>query len=55
MAVGDNYNDREMLEAAGTPVVMGNAVPELLTAGYLLTDTNDALGLAKAIARFIAP
>ena len=27
MAVGDNYNDREMLEAAGTPVVMGTPCP----------------------------
>jgi 5-amino-6-(5-phospho-D-ribitylamino)uracil phosphatase len=53
MAVGDNYNDREMLEAAGTPVVMGNAVAELLAAGYYVTDSNDAAGLAKAIARFI--
>ena len=26
MAVGDNFNDLEMLEFAGTPVVMGNAV-----------------------------
>ncbi len=25
MAVGDNLNDLEMLEFAGTPVVMGNA------------------------------
>ena len=55
MAVGDNYNDREMLEAAGTPVVMGNAVAELLAAGYYVTDSNDAAGLAKAIARFIPP
>ena len=26
MAIGDNFNDLEMLEFAGTPVVMGNAV-----------------------------
>ena len=53
MAVGDNYNDREMLEAAGTPVVMGNAVPELMAAGYPVTDSNDERGLANAIDRFI--
>ena len=29
MAIGDNWNDREMLEYAGLPVVMGNSVPEL--------------------------
>ena len=27
MAIGDNFNDVEMLEYAGLPVVMGNAVP----------------------------
>jgi HAD superfamily hydrolase (TIGR01484 family) len=30
MAIGDNFNDLEMLEYAGTAVVMGNASPELL-------------------------
>lgn len=53
MAVGDNYNDREMLEAAGTPVVMANAVPSLLAAGYYVTESNDHRGLASAIDRFI--
>ena len=28
MAVGDNLNDLEMLEFAGTPVVMGNAIDD---------------------------
>ena len=30
MAIGDNFNDLEMLEFAGTAVVMGNADPSLL-------------------------
>ncbi|MCV4698232.1 HAD hydrolase family protein, partial [Escherichia coli] len=30
MAIGDNFNDLAMLEYAGTPVVMGNADPDLL-------------------------
>ena len=29
MAIGDNYNDLEMLEFAGLPVVMGNASNDL--------------------------
>ena len=29
MAIGDNFNDVEMLEFAGTPVVMANAVDGL--------------------------
>jgi Cof subfamily protein (haloacid dehalogenase superfamily) len=53
MAVGDNYNDAQMLAAVGCPVVMGNAVPELLASGYALTGTNDEAGLAHAIERFI--
>jgi Cof subfamily protein (haloacid dehalogenase superfamily) len=52
LAAGDNYNDREMLEFAGVPVVMGNAVPELLSAGFHVTASNDDAGLARAIERF---
>ena len=33
MAVGDNHNDRDMLEWAGIGVVMGNAEPELKAPG----------------------
>lgn len=53
MAVGDNHNDRDMLEWAGTGVVMGNADPELRHAGFHQTGTNDEAGLAAAIHRFI--
>jgi len=28
MAIGDNLNDREMLEYAGLPIVLANSVPE---------------------------
>jgi Cof subfamily protein (haloacid dehalogenase superfamily) len=52
MAVGDNFNDLEMLEYAGTPVVMANAVEGLKQRGWHITgDQNDA-GLAQAIRRF---
>ena len=49
MAVGDNLNDREMLEFAAWPVVMGNAVPELKTRGWPITRGHDEGGLAEAI------
>ncbi len=49
MAVGDNWNDHEMLEFAGYPVVMGNSVPELKSRGWPVTLTNDEAGLAAAI------
>jgi hydroxymethylpyrimidine pyrophosphatase-like HAD family hydrolase len=49
MAIGDNLNDLEMLEFAGTPVLMGNAIPELKTRGWRTTATNDDAGVARAI------
>ena len=50
MAVGDNLNDVEMLDFAGTAVVMGNATDALKARGYRLTGSNDEGGLATAIA-----
>ncbi|MGC2329813.1 MAG: Cof-type HAD-IIB family hydrolase [Candidatus Acidiferrales bacterium] len=49
MAIGDNWNDREMLEFAGIPVVMGNAVAELKSLGWRVTLSNDDCGVAAAI------
>lgn len=51
MAAGDNLNDVDMLEFAGTAVLMGNATAELrarLPAAQL-TGSNDEGGLATAI------
>ncbi|MGQ0542017.1 MAG: Cof-type HAD-IIB family hydrolase [Blastocatellia bacterium] len=54
MVIGDNFNDIEMLEYAGTPVVMGNADVGLLkTAEFYKTVTNNENGVAAAIERFI--
>lgn len=54
MVCGDNFNDLEMLEFAGTPVVMGNASPELLAnPKYHQTLSNDENGVAFAIEKFI--
>jgi Cof subfamily protein (haloacid dehalogenase superfamily) len=52
MAVGDNYNDLEMLEFAGFPVVMANSVPGLKERGWAMTGDNEHAGLAEAIRRF---
>lgn len=52
MAIGDNLNDREMLEFAGVPVVMGNGVPELKDLGWRVTLTNDQGGVAAAIEQY---
>ena len=53
MAVGDNLNDVEMLDFAGTAVVMENATDVLKSRGYLRTGSNDEGGLATAIRRFM--
>ncbi len=49
MALGDNLNDRPMLEFAGIPIVMGNASAELKAFGWLETLANDDGGVAAAI------
>jgi hydroxymethylpyrimidine pyrophosphatase-like HAD family hydrolase len=54
MAVGDNFNDLEMIEYAGTGVLMGNADPALRERGrFHLTASNDEDGVALAIERFV--
>ena len=53
MAVGDNFNDLEMLEFAGTAVVMGNSVQELKDRGWHVTGHQNDDGLAQAIDRFV--
>ena len=53
MAVGDNLNDLEMLEYAGRPVLMGNALPELKARGWTTTGSNDDAGVSEAIETFV--
>jgi Cof subfamily protein (haloacid dehalogenase superfamily) len=53
MAVGDNLNDLPMLEFAGWPVLMGNAIPDLRARGWTMTATNDEAGVAMAIEEHI--
>jgi 5-amino-6-(5-phospho-D-ribitylamino)uracil phosphatase len=49
MAIGDNWNDRGMLLAAGLGLVMGNAEPGLQALGLPVLPTNDEDGVAVAI------
>ncbi len=53
MAVGDNFNDREMLEFAGVAVVMGNAVEDLKCGHWKTTGHCDQAGVADAVERWI--
>ena len=49
MAIGDNYNDIEMLAFAGHPFIMGNASEELRGRGWKLTRSNGESGVSAAI------
>ena len=49
MAIGDNYNDAEMLAYAGYPFIMGNACEELKARGWPVTLTSDECGVAAAL------
>ena len=49
MAIGDNYNDLEMLEFAGVPFVMGNASDDIKQNGWPITLPNDQSGVAAAL------
>ncbi len=53
MAVGDNFNDLEMLEFAGLPVVMGNHIDGLHRSGWQVTSACDDSGVASAIEKFV--
>jgi Cof subfamily protein (haloacid dehalogenase superfamily) len=49
MAIGDNYNDIEMLAFSGVPFIMGNASEELRGRGWAVTLSNEENGVAAAI------
>jgi Cof subfamily protein (haloacid dehalogenase superfamily) len=58
MAIGDNWNDVEMLEWAGQGVMMGNAEAELRTLaktrGWKLAPTNSEDGVAAVLEAAVA-
>ncbi|ARJ51109.1 Cof-type HAD-IIB family hydrolase [Staphylococcus lutrae] len=53
MAVGDNLNDKSMLDRVGVAVAMENALPELKERATFVTDSNENSGVAKAIYRVL--
>ena len=53
LAIGDNYNDLDMLQFVGTAVVMENADEALKQQGFHVTASNDADGVAAALERFV--
>ena len=53
MAIGDEENDRAMLEVVGNPVVMENGNPELKKIAKYITKSNDESGVAHAIRTWV--
>lgn len=53
IAMGDNYNDIDMLEYAGIGVAMGNAPEEVKNHGNDVTLTNDEDGVAVALEKYV--
>lgn len=53
IAVGDEENDRHMIEFAGLGVAMGNARDSIKEIANYITDSNDNHGVAKVISEFI--
>jgi Cof subfamily protein (haloacid dehalogenase superfamily) len=52
IAMGDNYNDIEMIKYAGMGVAMGNAPDEIKAIADYVTDTNNNDGVQKALEKF---
>jgi hypothetical protein len=54
IAMGDNYNDVEMIQFAGVGVAMGNAPDDIKAVADYVTDTNNNDGVRKAMEKFFA-
>ncbi len=53
MAVGDSFNDLDMIKWAGLGVAMGNAIEEVKEVADFVTCSNDEEGVTEALQRFI--
>lgn len=53
MAIGDAYNDVDLLEYAGFGVALANAVPEVLAVADYVAPSNQEDGVAHAVYRFV--
>ena len=53
MAIGDSFNDLEMIKYAGIGVAMGNARSEIKEQADLVTASNEEDGVAEAIERYV--
>lgn len=53
IAIGDNLNDKIMIENAGLGIAMGHSNPEVKKVADFVTKSNNENGVALAIQKFI--
>ncbi len=52
IAIGDNINDKKMLQNAGLGIIMKGSTPEVVEIADYMTSSNDDEGVAKALEKF---
>lgn len=53
MAIGDSFNDLDMIKWAGLGIAMGNAIEAVKEAADFVTLSNDEEGVNEALQRFV--
>lgn len=53
VAIGDNMNDKEMVENAGLGIVMGNSNPQMKELANVVVSDNNSEGVCEAIEEFV--
>ena len=53
IAIGDNMNDKTMIENAGLGIAMGESTPVIKEIADVVTDTNCNDGVAKALEKIL--
>ena len=53
IAIGDNFNDKKMIENAGLGIVMKGSTPKVVEVADYITDDNNSDGVGKALEKFI--
>lgn len=53
IAIGDNINDKKMIENAGIGIAMKESTPEIIKVAKEVTDTNDNDGVASALEKYV--
>ena len=53
MAIGDNINDKKMIENAGMGIAMKGSTMEILKIARDITETNDNNGVAIALEKYV--